>query len=59
MNIDIIFQILSGEEFFKGMMKLVEPLSAEVIRNQPWVELEFANETRRNLMNFLVGPMAY
>ena len=59
MGIDLILQILSGEEFFKGMMELVEPLSAEVIRNHLWVELEIAKETRRNLMNFLVGPMAY
>lgn len=35
-----ILQILSGEEFFKGMMGLVEPLSEEVIQNQRWVALQ-------------------
>ena len=37
-----ILKILSGEEFLEGMIKLVEPLSDEVIRNQPerWVALQ-------------------
>ena len=28
-----ILQVLSGEEYFKGMIGLVEPLSDDVIRN--------------------------
>ena len=36
----IILQVLSGEEFSKRMLELVEPLAAvsdEVIQNQGWV----------------------
>ena len=35
-----ILQILSGEEFFKVMMELLEPLSEEVIRHHRWVALQ-------------------
>ena len=43
MGVDVHSQILSGEEFLKGMMGLVEPLSEEVIQNQQnqrWVALQ-------------------
>ena len=41
-KIDIRYKILSGDGFLEGMIKLVEPLSDEVIRNQPerWVALQ-------------------
>ena len=50
-----ILQVLSGEEFFKGMIGLVEPLSDEGIRNQRWVI--FQKENRRNLVDLLVGAI--
>ena len=54
-NIDIHFQVLSGEEFLNGMIRLVEPLSDEVTRNQRWVTLQKENEP--NSIDLMVGTM--
>ena len=46
-----ILQVLSREEFYKGVIGLVEPLSKGVIQNQLWVALQKRIDV--NLMDFI------
>ena len=39
-TLTFVIQVLSGEDFFKWMIELVEPLSDGVIRNELWVALQ-------------------
>jgi len=57
-NFDDPLKLLSGEGFFKGMIRLVEPLFNEVIQVRNYLQAERWVALQRESMqlNFLEGP---